>query len=128
MSLPQEPTTSTVEPPKVQMVEISIDNIPRYRSVRTHYRTQHFLSTPVEVNKKPIVVKLPKLKRKKHIFVNTNLSFGPYDNVSMTLVSEENLLQDIVSEESDNKADDDCSKNYEPKKEHLEEEEMNTNS
>ena len=46
-----------------------------------------------------------------------NLSFGPFDNVSMTLVSEENPPQDIVSEESDTNADDDCGKDYEPDKE-----------
>ena len=110
------------------MVDKSIDNTPRYRSVRTQYRTQHFLSTPVEVNKKPIIVKLPKVKRKKDTSVNTNLSFGPFDNVSMTLVSEENPPQDIVSEEGDTNADDDCGKDYEPDKEDSEKEEINTNS
>lgn len=127
LSLPQEPNTLTVELPKVKVVDKSIANTPRYHYVRTQYRTQHFLSTPVEVNKRPIVVKLPKLKRKKDISVSTNLSFGHVDNVSMTLVYEENPPQDIVSEESDNKAVDDCGKDYEPEKGDSEEEEINAN-
>ena len=45
---------------------------------------------------------------KKDIFVNTTLSFGPFNNVSMTLVSEENPLHDIISEDSDNEAVADC--------------------
>ena len=48
--------------------------------------------------------------------VDKNLSFGPFDNVSITLVFEENPLQDIVNEESDNEAVHDCGKDYEPEK------------
>ena len=82
LSLPQEPSTLTVELPKVKTVDKSIDNAPGYRSVRTQYRTKHFLSAPVEVNKKPVVVKLLKLKR-KHMSVK--ITFGLFDNVSINL-------------------------------------------
>ena len=47
---------------EVQIVDKSIDNTPRYRSVRTQYRIQHFLHNLVEVNRKAIAVKLMKLK------------------------------------------------------------------
>lgn len=46
----------------------------------------------------------------------------------LLFLSEENPPQDIINEESDNKAVDDCSKDYEPENEDSEEEEINANS
>ena len=66
------------------------------------------------------------MKRKKDISVDKNLSFGPFDKVSITLVFEQNLPQDIVNEERDKEAVHDCGKDYKPKKEDSEEEKINT--
>lgn len=46
----------------------------------------------------------------------------------LLFLSEENPPQDIINEESDNRAVDDCSKDYEPENEDSEEEEINANS
>ena len=67
------------------------------------------------------------MKRKKDISVDKNLSFGPFNKVSITLVFEQNLPQDIVNEERDKEAVHDCGKDYKPKKEDSEEEKINTN-
>lgn len=120
----RENTVSMNEPTSVETVDKSIDCTLKVRSVRTQYKPQHFKlnfeSSPNKGNKTPITVKLPKPKKKKDVSANTELSFSPFENVSMNVVKPYESTE-CTTEESANETNDDSDKDYEPEESDSEE-------
>ena len=66
------------------------------KSIRTQYNTKHFSSSSCQEDEtsKTLKVKLPAKKKQKHVLVNTELSFGPFEEVLMSVKSNEMEMSD----------------------------------
>jgi len=72
----------------VSVKEAGVNCIPKMQSVRTQYQQKHFMSreeVPVKVIKTPLLIKMRHSRKFKEIAINTELSFKPSENVSMTV-------------------------------------------